>query len=252
MRYLMCLLLVGCASTPTLDPNYVAYLESMERIERNRAEAFKAKYNAQAENAKAAADIARNGGETTKSLAVVSLTRGEYSGEPLAQQQTSIALPVRQEGWEEKALRWASALSSVVNPWIGGYFGYRLGTEQSRNSREVAIAQNNAFASVATSGFNSNAQIAASGFGATTTGFTAIRDVAINGKPNITVTNGAVSTGAGNASYTQTTTTNSHNRTCISGAAGNGAPGGSGGQGTTTGGAGGSGGVGGASGQANC
>ncbi len=248
MRCLIFLvLLTGCASTPTLDPNYVAYLESMERIERNRAEAIKAKYAAQAESAKAAADIARNGGETAKALAVVSLTRGESLGEYVPQ-QASVSLPAKQEGWDDKALRWAGVVGNFANPWIAGFFGYRLGTEQSRNSRDVAISQNNAFASVASNGFNANAQIAASGFNSTNSGFTAIREIAVNARPNITVTNGAVSTGAGNASYTQTTTTttNSHNRQCQGG---NGAPGGAGGQGTTTGGAGAAGGVGGA---ANC
>lgn len=238
-------MLVGCASTPTLDPNYLAYLESMERIERNRAEAIKAKYNAQAENAKAAADIARNGGETAKALAVVSLTRGEGHSENLTQQSGIIALPGKQEAWDEKVLRWAGALGSVVNPWVGGYFGYRLGTEQSRNSREVAISQNNSFASIASSGFATASAISQSGY-------QAIQGVSNSAwanvgrlQPNITVTNGAVSTGAGNASYTSTTTThtNSHNRQCQGG---NGAPGGNGGQGTTTGGAGAVGGTGGA------
>lgn len=250
----MGLLLGGCASTG-LDKNYAAYLATQADIESKWAAAAAEKYRADAEKAKAISVIGSLGGDSAKVAAVLALG-GSTAPLPIDSQNVGrlapspLSVPPRPEGWGEVALRWAGTIGAIANPWVAGFYGFRLGSEQSRNNRDAVIAQTNAYSSIASSGFATAGSISRDGFSAIQNVNNAAWANVGSLKPNITVTNGAVSTGAGNASYT--TTANSHNRTCTSGTAGNGAPGGGGGQGTTTGGSGGAGGIGGASGQASC
>lgn len=218
--------LTGCATSS----DYVSYLAAHKAAHDAKASSERARFAAIAEIAKNSQD------PSARTAAVMALAMGKSD--------TPIAPPAPPE---DPVFKWASLVVPTVSNLGSGYFGYRIGVTQSNNNKDTTIASHNAFASVATGGFNAIQGTAAAGFNSNSTLGSFIQAPMVP-QANVTLS-GAGVIGSGSYSYsapvttTTTTTTNSNNtsRNCQGGS---GAAGGAGG-GTTTGAAGGNGAAGG-------
>lgn len=187
------LLLTGCATSK----EYASYLAAHQAAHEAKASAEKARYAAIAEIAKNATD------PSARTAAVMALAMGKS--------ESQVVPPAPPQ---DKVIQWASLLLPAVTNLSSGYFGYRLGTVQSNNNRDVTVAGYNTFGtmatagygalrdtanaglgavrdtansgfaantSIATAGFNSNSAIAESGFRTATAGFNSMSQLGASG-----------------------------------------------------------------------
>jgi len=192
--------LYGCQTT--MDPNYALAMESyrltitsQQSVEIAKARAEEARFNA-------IATIGERGDPQSRQLAIMALAMNR--GEGFAAQPVPVNLPAIPENQEQRALKWAAIFAGPAISLVQGYFGYRLGVEQSRNTADSTIASYNALGATALGGFNANIGIANAGFGTVqnvaTTGFGTIGNLAGTlTRPNFIVTNSGV---IGSGSYT--------------------------------------------------
>jgi hypothetical protein len=189
--------LAGCQTT--MDPNYALAMESyrltitsQQSVEIARARAEEARYNAI--SAIGAGDPASR----QMAIMALALTRGEgFTAAPVP-----VSLPVVPESQEARAFKWAALFAGPAISLVQGYFGYRLGVEQSRNTADSTIASYNVLGSTALAGLGTAQGIATTGFGAVqgtaTTGFGTIGNLAGTlTRPNFTVTNNGGVIGSG-------------------------------------------------------
>jgi len=207
MKRLLCstLLLTGCQTT--MDPNFALQMESyrltvttQQNVEVAKARAEEARYNA-------IGAIAERGDPASRQMAILALALGRGS-ESSAHAVVPVQLPHIPENQEQRALKWAAIFAGPAISLVQGYFGYKLGVEQSRNTADSTIASYNALGTTALGGFSSNVGIANAGFGTVqsvaNTGFGTIGSIATSAiasqtRPNFIVTNSGV---IGSGSYT--------------------------------------------------
>lgn len=204
-------LLAGCVTVEETE-SYRRAVEAWERVEIARAHANAKRFDALAE-------VARTGGETSKVAVAFAVSGGSSSSITAA-----APLPAAPDS-ETRFYRWASLILPTATTLGSGYFGYKLGVAQSNNAARMTEAS----------------------YGALSTGFGAIRDVATSAFETMPLLPGttyhiqgngnATAFGAGNA-----TLDNSRRCSTANSLAGS-ANGGAGGGGAGTGGAGGAGGT---------
>ena len=125
--------LTGCQTT-----GYQDYADAMARIAEANASISR-------EQTRAMQELAQHGGDqTTRTVAVVMLALGAQNGR-LNQQ---IAPP------QNEALEWARILVPSLSTLAMGYFGYRLGVQQSSDNSNTAQAGYGAMQGIAQGGFN--------------------------------------------------------------------------------------------------
>jgi hypothetical protein len=183
-------LLSGCQTT--LDPNYAIQLESyrltitsQQSVEIAKARAEEARFNA-------IAAIGERGDPQSRQLAILALAMNR--GEGFVAQPVPVHLPNIPESQESRALKWAAIFAGPVMSITQGYFGYKLGVQQTRSTADTTIASYNALGTgfaatqgIAGAGFNAASGIAGAGFAATQG--IAGAAFATNTRPNITLTN---------------------------------------------------------------
>jgi hypothetical protein len=211
---LVAVTLVGC-QTATLDPNFALQMESyrltitsQQAVEVAKARAEEARYTAMAA-------IADRADPQSKQMAILALALAR-GGSDAVVKTASLNLPIIPETQEDRALKWAAIFAGPVMSVAQGYFGYRLGVQQSNNTANSTIASYNALGTTATAGFNSNASIAGSGFGAVqnvaNAGFGTIGNLSSAfTRPNITLTatNGVIGSGSYTGPYSGANSGNS-------------------------------------------
>jgi len=123
------ILLGGCAST-------AQYYDSVDRANAQAAEMARAQAEVEIARTTALARIAATGDLAAQVGAVVALAVGNQSQPSRA----IVPQPVQSE-----ALQWTQALSGPFTALTMGYFNYRLGSQQSQDSRDIAISTNQSF-----------------------------------------------------------------------------------------------------------
>ena len=138
---------VGCASTNTKD-NYTAYLDTVQKIESNKAVAEESSRMAKSvEYSNLAANCTTSDCAATvaafKAISDVVASLGGSRGN-----DTRIAAPPREVSFSEQALAWAGVLVPGVTQWSSIVQSNKTQRHLSDNSANVSISQNETWAGI--------------------------------------------------------------------------------------------------------
>lgn len=140
-------LMAGCATTKS--NNYQAYLDSVEKIESNKAVAAEAgRMNSAATYAammeKCTTDACATSVAAFRAIAdTVAALSGSGSGG-----DNGIAAPPREPSFSEQALGWASVLVPGATQWVGIVENNKTQRHTSDNAAAVSISQNDTWAGI--------------------------------------------------------------------------------------------------------
>lgn len=151
MLMLLCsLALAGCVTVEEVE-SHRASVAAWERVEVARAQSL-------GERFKALQEVARRG-DTTALVAVAFSVNGSTNPQGVSVSQ----LPAPPDS-EARAYRWASLVLPTATAITAGYFGYKLGTVQSDNSRLQAVASYDTMGTLGTSGLGTTRDVALAGY----------------------------------------------------------------------------------------
>jgi hypothetical protein len=196
----------GC-QTPHLDPNYAAQIQAYQDRERMWAQVQIERARTEQARYLAIQHIANDGDPQSRqtALMVLALSGGgaaiSGAGASGVGDFRSVPLPVVPETQEDKALKWTQVLLGPTIGLVAGYYGYKMGIQQSNNAAATSIAGYDTIRGLGIAGYTSLE-------GTARTGFMANASIANQGlgfgrdllgqleRPNIIITDGVLGSGS--------------------------------------------------------